>query len=68
MSNTFNTGDIITHKDSTDDNRNRYYYVVLNTFHRYTIEYYNLFCFVTEKEVTLSMDDSKHYHVVSSVS
>jgi hypothetical protein len=63
MSNTFNTGDIIIHKDS--DKSNPYYYIVLNTFHRYTIEYYNLFCFVTEKEVTLRMDDSKHYQVVS---
>ena len=66
MSNTFNTGDIIQHKDSDDDDK--YFYVVLNTFHRYTIEYYNLFCLLQGKEVTLRMDNGKQYRVVSPVS
>ena len=66
MSNTFNTGDIITHKDITDDTY-PYYYLVLNTFNRYQYEYYNLFCLLQGKEVTLRMDNQKHYRVVSSV-
>ena len=59
----FNTGDIIQHKDSDDDDR--YYYIVLDTFNRYTLEYYNLFCFVGQKEVTLRVDNSKNYRIVS---
>ena len=66
MNNQFNTGDIIQHKVS--DNNNPYYYVVLNTFKKYEYEYYNLFCFVLEKEVTLRMDNQNQYKVVSSVS
>lgn len=62
---TFNRGDIITHKDN--DNNNPYYYVVLNTFNKYQYEYYNLFCLLQGKEVTLRMDNQKHYRVVSSV-
>jgi len=61
----FNRGEIIQHKDS--DNNNPYYYVVLNTFNKYQYEYYNLFCLVSQKEVTLRMDNQKHYRVVSSV-
>jgi hypothetical protein len=58
----FNVGDIIQHKDANDD---RYYYIVLDTFNTYTSEYYNLFCFVGSREVTLRLDNSKNYRVVS---
>jgi hypothetical protein len=58
----FNTGDIIQHKDAND---NRCYYIVLDTFNRYTLEYYNLYCFVFSKEFTLRVDNLKHYKVVS---
>jgi hypothetical protein len=64
--NQFNTGDIIQHKDSHKDNP--YYYVVLNRFSSYQYEYYNLFCLLQGKEVTLRMDNQKHYRVVSPVS
>ena len=62
---TFNKGEIIQHKDQCY--RYPYYYVVLNTFNKYQYEYYNLFCLVSQKEVTLRMDNQKHYRVVSSV-
>ena len=62
MNNKFNIGDTIQHNDAND---NRYYYIVLHTFNRYTLEYYNLFCFVGQKEVTLRVDNSKNYRVVS---
>lgn len=64
--NQFNTGDIIQHKDSDDDDK--YFYVVLNTFNRYQYEYYNLFCLLQGKEVTLRMENGKHYRVVSDAS
>lgn len=64
--NQFNTGDIIQHKDS--DNNDKYFYVVLNRFNRYQYEYYNLFSLFQGKEVTLRMDNEKQYRVVSSVS
>lgn len=65
MSNTFNVGDIIQHKDTDPDDG--YYYLVLNTFNKYHHQYYNLFSLLQGKEVTLLMDNSKHYQVVSSV-
>ena len=61
-----NVGDIIQHKDSHKDNP--YYYVVLDRFNKYQYEYYNLFCLLQGKEVTLRMDNEKHYRVVSPVS
>lgn len=61
----FNTGDIITHKDS--DNTNPYYYIVINRFNKYQHEYYSLFCLTEWAERTLRMDNQKHYRVVSSV-
>ena len=64
--NQFNRGDIIQHKHS--DNNNPYYYVVLNTFSNYQFQYYNLFCLLKGKEVTLRMDNQNQYRVVSGVS
>lgn len=63
---TFNRGEIIQHVE--DDTTNPYYYIVLDTFSKYTIEYYNLFSLVQGREVTLRMDHTKYYHVVSGVS
>lgn len=60
MDNTFNTGDIIQHKDYKE-----YYYIVIDTFHRYTIEYYNLYCFIGSKEVSLRMDNTKNFKIAS---
>ena len=68
MNNQFSIGDIIVHKEPNRENTyndNRYYYIVLHTFNRYTIEYYKLFCFVGQKEVTLRRDNAKHYRIVS---
>lgn len=56
----FNVGDIIQHK-SVDD----YYCIVLNTFHRDTYEFYNLFSFIGMKEVSVRADHSIYYKVVS---
>jgi hypothetical protein len=64
MSNTFNTGDIIQHKGDPDDS---YFYLVLHTFSRYQYEYYNLLSLLQGNEVTLRMDNSHMYQVVSSV-
>jgi hypothetical protein len=60
----FNRGDIITHKDTTD-NTYPYYYVVLNRFNAHHHQYYNLFCLFEGRETTLRMDNSKYYQLVS---
>jgi hypothetical protein len=63
-SDTFNIGDMIKHKGS-DDGDDRYHYIVLDTFSRYTFEYYNLFCLQLSREVTLRKDNAHHYQIVS---
>ena len=57
----FNVGDIIQHKSIMDD----YYYIVLNTFHRDTYKFYNLLSFMGTKEVSVRVDHSIHYKIVS---
>ena len=61
MINQFNIGDIIQHKSINDD----YYYIVLNTFHRDTYEFYTLFSFIEMKEVPVRANHSIHYKIVS---